>query len=255
MAMDSAYDVHPDNGGRDVCVNSSYCGVLPARFIAEVAPRAAIGMDCGIGPEGSAIAGLWYLEALGIAAAVADVMSALLGDGVDLHDNGVEPFRFDQMRPGCYDVDARVSDMDLAGIQAMLNFPSQVTGFCGLVFATARDRDVGVDAVRAWNDWLYNEWCLVHPTRIIPMGITYLGDPDQAVNEIRRNTDRGFVSVTLPERPHAVGLPSLWDRSYWDPIIAACAETETVISLHVGSSGLQPAPPGDRLSAHRQHMA
>ena len=155
-----------------------------------------------------------------------------------------EPFRFDQMRPGCYDVDARVKDMDLAGIQAMMNFPSQVTGFCGLVFAKARDREVGLDAVRAWNDWLYNEWHLAHPTRIIPMGITYLGDPDRAVAEIRRNADRGFVSVTLPERPHAVGLPSLWDRGFWEPIIAACAETDTVISLHVGSSGLQPAPPG-----------
>jgi hypothetical protein len=92
MAMDSAYDVHQDNRGRDVCVNSSYCGVLPARFIAEAAPRAAIGMDCGIGPEGSAIAGLWYLEALAIPAAVADVMTAHLGDGVHLHDHGVISF-------------------------------------------------------------------------------------------------------------------------------------------------------------------
>ena len=93
MAMDSAYDVHPDNRGRDVCVNSSYCGVLPARFIAEAAPRGAIGMDCAVGPEGSAIAGLWYLEALGIPAAVADVMTAHLGNGVHLHDNGVISFR------------------------------------------------------------------------------------------------------------------------------------------------------------------
>jgi predicted TIM-barrel fold metal-dependent hydrolase len=155
-----------------------------------------------------------------------------------------EPFRFEQMRPGCYDVDARVVDMDLAGIQAMLNFPSQVTGFCGVVFANAKDRDVGIDAVRAWNDWLYNEWYLAHPTRVIPMGIAYLGDSDEAVKEIRRNADRGFVSLTLPERPHLVGLPSLWDRDYWDPILTACAETETVISLHVGSSGLQPPPPG-----------
>jgi len=92
MAMDSAYDVHEANRGRDVCVNSSYCGVLPARFIAEAAPRGAIGMDCGIGPEGSAIAGLWYLEALGIPAAVADVMTAHLGDGVHLHDHGVISF-------------------------------------------------------------------------------------------------------------------------------------------------------------------
>lgn len=88
MAMDSAYDVHEDNRGRDVCVNASYCGVLPARFVAEAAPRGAIGMDCGIGPEGSAIAGLWYLEALGIPAAVADVMSAHLGDGVHLFEHG-----------------------------------------------------------------------------------------------------------------------------------------------------------------------
>lgn len=92
MAMDSAYDVHEANRGRDVCVNSSYCGVLPARFIAEAAPRGAIGMDCGIGPEGSAIAGLWYLEALNIPAAVADVMTAHLGNGVHLHDHGVISF-------------------------------------------------------------------------------------------------------------------------------------------------------------------
>ena len=92
MAMDSAYDVDERNTGKDVCVNSSYCGVLPARFIAEHSPRAAIGMDCGIGPEGSAIAGLWYLEALNIPAAVADVMTAHLGNGVHLYENGVISF-------------------------------------------------------------------------------------------------------------------------------------------------------------------
>jgi len=92
MAMDSAYDVDERNRGQDVCVNSSYCGVLPARFIAEHLPRGAIGMDCGIGPEGSAIAGLWYLEALGVPTAVADVMTAHLGDGVHLYENGVISF-------------------------------------------------------------------------------------------------------------------------------------------------------------------
>ena len=91
-AMDSAYDVDSRNTRNDVCVNASYCGVLPARFISEHAPRAAIGMDCGIGPEGSAIAGLWFLEALNIPAAVADVMSAHLGNGVHLYEHGVISF-------------------------------------------------------------------------------------------------------------------------------------------------------------------
>lgn len=89
MAMDSAYDVAPGNRGRDVVVNASYCGVLPARFIAEHAPRGVISVDCGIGPEGASIAGLWYLEALNIPAAAADVMTVHLGDGVDLYTHGV----------------------------------------------------------------------------------------------------------------------------------------------------------------------
>jgi predicted TIM-barrel fold metal-dependent hydrolase len=156
----------------------------------------------------------------------------------------MEPFRLDQMRPGCYDIDQRVTDMDLGGIWAMLNFPSQITGFCGRVFAAAKDVEVGQACVRAWNDWLYHEWYLAYPQRIIPGGITYLSDPAAAVREIERNAARGFTSLTLPERPHAIGLPSLWDREHWDPIIAACVETETVISLHVGSSGLHPIPPG-----------
>jgi len=42
-----------------------------------------------VGPEGSAIAGLWFLEALSIPAAVADVMSAHLGDGIHLYRHGV----------------------------------------------------------------------------------------------------------------------------------------------------------------------
>jgi predicted TIM-barrel fold metal-dependent hydrolase len=156
----------------------------------------------------------------------------------------LEPFRFEQMRPGCYDVDARVRDMDINGVWASLNFPSQITGFCGRVFFEAEDHALGAACVRAWNDWLFEEWYQRHPTRIVPLGITYLADPGLAVDEIRRNAERGFRSVTFPERPHAIGLPSLWDREHWDPIIAACAETDTVISLHVGSSGTHTPPSG-----------
>ncbi len=156
----------------------------------------------------------------------------------------LEPFRFDQMRPGCYDVDARVRDMDLNGVWASVNFPSQITGFCGRVFFDIPDRELGVACSRAWNDWLFEEWYEQHPDRIVPLGIAYLADPTLAADEICRNAERGFTSVTLPERPHEIGLPSLWERTHWDPIIAACAETDTVISLHVGSSGTHAVPAG-----------
>ena len=87
------------------------------------------------------------------------------------------------------------------------------------------------------------------------MGITFLTDPEEAVKEIRRNAERGFTSVSLPERPQRIGLPSLFS-GYWDPIVATCAETATVISLHVGSSGNYEAHLcRGRLSARRQHLA
>jgi len=155
-----------------------------------------------------------------------------------------EPFRFEHMRPSCHDVEARMRDMDINGVWAAVNFPSQVTGFSGRVFYQAQDQELGLACTRAWNDWFYDEWYAKHPDRIIPVGITHLSDPAVAVEEIRRNAARGFTGVSFPERPHDVGLPSLWERDHWDPIIAACVETDTVISLHVGSSGMSGFPPG-----------
>lgn len=88
VAVDSAYHVDDANRGRDVVVNASYTGVLPARFIAEKAPAGAIGLDCAVGPQGASIAGLWYLEAFNLPAATVDVMGVILGDGVDVWNHG-----------------------------------------------------------------------------------------------------------------------------------------------------------------------
>jgi predicted TIM-barrel fold metal-dependent hydrolase len=166
-------------------------------------------------------------------------MNAIAGRRIE--SVAIEPFRFDQMRKGCWDIDARVHDMDLNGVWASLNFPSMITGFCGRVFSQCSDPALGRAVTTAWNDWLFEEWYSPYPERIIPLGITYLSDPEVAAREIRRNAARGFRSVTLPERPHRIGLPSIFDH-YWEPIIRACAETDTVISLHVGSSGLAEFP-------------
>ncbi|HEX9681824.1 MAG TPA: amidohydrolase family protein [Acidimicrobiales bacterium] len=156
----------------------------------------------------------------------------------------IEPFRFDQMRPGCFDIEARIADMDLNGVWGSLNFPSQITGFCGRVFFDCSDPDLGKATIRAWNDWIHDEWYEPHPDRIIACGVAYLTDPVEAAAEIRRNAGRGFRSVSLPERPHKVGLPPIFDRQHWGPIIDACVETDTVISLHVGSSGVVDLPEG-----------
>lgn len=158
-------------------------------------------------------------------------------------DQRVEPARFDEIRPGCFDPVHRIKDMDLNGVWASLNYPSGVTGFGGTLFSEAKDPELGLACVRAWNDWVYEEWHRAYPDRIIPLGITFLADPDKGADEIRRNARRGFKAVTLPEQPHKQKLPSVFDP-FWEPIVRACADTETVLSLHVGSSGFGSLPAG-----------
>jgi predicted TIM-barrel fold metal-dependent hydrolase len=155
----------------------------------------------------------------------------------------LEPTKFSDMRAGCWDIHERIRDMDLNGVWASVNFPSMITGFCGRVFAQAQDPELGWATTQAWNDWLHDEWWSPYPERIVPLGITYLSDPEKGAAEIRRNAERGFTAVTLPERPHRIGLPSLF-TGFWDPIIQACADTDTVIALHVGSSGGYESPEG-----------
>ena len=158
-------------------------------------------------------------------------------------DHRVEPSRFDEVRRGCWDIHARIHDMDLNGCWASVNFPSGVTGFGGTLFSESKDPELGLACTRAWNDWLFEEWHGSYPDRIVPLGITFLADAEKGAEEIRRNAKRGFTAVTLPEQPHKQGLPPVFDP-FWEPIIRACAETETVLNLHVGSSGFASMPPG-----------
>ena len=166
-------------------------------------------------------------------------MNAVAGRRPELRS--LEPARFEDMRRGCWDIHERIRDMDINGVWASLNFPSQVAGFAGRVFSGCSDPELGLAVTRAWNDWLFEEWYSPYPDRIIPCSITWMADAQIGADEIRRNAERGFRSVTLPERPHNIGLPSLF-TGWWDPIIEACVETDTVISLHVGSSGMYPMP-------------
>jgi predicted TIM-barrel fold metal-dependent hydrolase len=166
-------------------------------------------------------------------------LNAVVGRSKD--DSPMEPVRFDEMRRGCWDPDARLADMDDAGIWASLNFPSAISGFCGSVYSGCSDPALGHACVRAWNDWFAEEWFGPHPERFIACGIVYLADAAVAAAEIRRNAARGFRAVSLPEQPQRLGYPTL-HSGWWDPVVEACVETGTVICLHVGSAGMVDLP-------------
>jgi len=160
------------------------------------------------------------------------------------HEWSLEPTRYDEMRAGCWDIGARIADMDAAGIWASLCFPSVIAGFAGTVFSRSKDPELGLACVRAWNRWHHEVWAAARPERIIPLQITWLLDPAVAASEVRHNAELGFRALSFPEDPANLGLPSM-HTEHWDPLLAACEETDTVVCLHTGSAGWPGGQPRD----------
>ncbi len=156
--------------------------------------------------------------------------------GLDPSEIDYRPVAYDEMRPGFYDLKARLEDMDENGIERSLCFPT-FPRFCGQTFFEAKDKDLALACVRAYNDWTVEEWAGESGGRLIPLCLIPLWDPAEAGAEIRRNAARGVRAVAFSELPAMLGLPSLYDTDgYWDPFLAACDETATAINIHIGSA-------------------
>jgi predicted TIM-barrel fold metal-dependent hydrolase len=148
---------------------------------------------------------------------------------------GLEPQGLDEIRPGCYNVDERIKDMNAGGILGSMCFPT-FPGFAGRLFAT-EDADFSLALVQAYNDWHVDEWCGAYPARFIPMTLPVIWDAEACGKEIRRNAKRGVHSLTFTENPSAMGHPSFHDVDYWRPMWEALVDTDTVLNVHIGSSG------------------
>ncbi|WP_216907755.1 amidohydrolase family protein [Nocardia noduli] len=155
---------------------------------------------------------------------------------------GLEPDGLDEIRPGCFDVDERIKDMNAGGILASMNFPS-FPGFAGRLFAT-EDSDFSLALVQAYNDWHIDEWCGAYPGRFIPMALPVIWDAELCAAEVRRVAEKGVHSLTFSENPAALGYPSFHDP-HWNPLWKALVDTDTVLSVHIGSSGRLSIPAVD----------
>ncbi len=88
IVVDSVTKLGPEAAGR-VIVGGSHGGIFAAWVAAAAHVRAVILNDAGIGKDRAGIAGLPYLDRLGIAAGAVDHDSARIGDGADQIARGV----------------------------------------------------------------------------------------------------------------------------------------------------------------------
>jgi predicted TIM-barrel fold metal-dependent hydrolase len=158
--------------------------------------------------------------------------------GRPFEEYGMEPTSIDQLRKGCYDVHARIDDMDVNGIAASMCFGNSIA-FDGQTFHKAPDKVLALRHMQAYNDWHYDEWCMAYRGRFIPIGILPTWDIKATVAEIHRLAEKGFHAISMNENPTVQGLPSI-HNDYWDPMFKAIVDTDMTVALHIGSGN--PAP-------------
>jgi len=181
-------------------------------------------------------ADIWTFERYQMA-----IIPGFAAAGMDADELGRRwaPMTYAQMRPGAYDQAARLADLDANHTDASLAFPT-FPRFCGQTFLENPDRDLGLACVQAYNDWMIDEWCAgAGYGRLIPLTLIPLWDPELAAGEVRRCAAKGSFAVAFSENPAKLRLPSI-HTTHWDPFLAACQDTDTVVNLHIGSSSSFP---------------
>jgi predicted TIM-barrel fold metal-dependent hydrolase len=146
------------------------------------------------------------------------------------------PVGFADMRRGCYDPRARLLDMDQDGVDASVLFPS-LPGLGGEEFMSMTSPDLRRACIRAYNDWLAEEFCAADPDRLIGLGIVPFIHVDEARAELRHLGRLGLRGISLPAWPETLGGKPLTDPQY-EPFWADVAEMGLPVNFHIASGRL-----------------
>lgn len=132
-------------------------------------------------------------------------------------------------RSGAREIEGRLSDMELDGIDAEIVFPS-----LALTAFLIENAEAELATAQVYNDWHHGMFA-GHPERFVRCGILPVRDLRNAVAEIKRLAGLGFTAAMLPSLIEAdSGLPS-YNSPEWDPVFAAGQEHGIVFVLHTGT--------------------
>jgi len=104
------------------------------------------------------------------------------------------------------------------------------------LWRTMADDDAYLAAVRAYNDWLGEEYCAVSRDRLIGLGVIPWTNIDDAVAELERCARLELKGVALGVFPSGKSYPTLEDDRFW----AAALDMKMPLTVHVGFDRLGP---------------
>lgn len=97
--------------------------------------------------------------------------------------------------------------------------------------------------VRAYNTWLYEEFCSYDSERLKGVGAVNQHDPEDMVKELHRIANLGWKAVFL--RPNPVKGRILSDPAY-EPFWSACEDLDLAVGIHEGHWSRLPTTGADR---------
>jgi len=133
-------------------------------------------------------------------------------------------------RDGEWNSSVRTRVLEQEGVVAEILFPNGGVPFGGFG-ENAEDQELRLAGNRAYDRWLL-DFANDLPGRRGALAMLAVGDIDACVAEINWAAANGFAGVIAPTEPGA-GLPSYLDDRY-DPIWAACQDTELAVHFHAG---------------------
>ena len=165
--------------------------------------------------------------------------------GMPVEEQKNIPAIYEDFRPGAYDQAARIADMDANHQQVGINYPNTFPRFAGQGFAERPDKELALLCLQIYNDWMIDEWCGgIGKGRLVPLTLIPLWDATAAAAEVRRCAAKGSFAIAFSENPSKLGFPSLYTGA-WDVLWDACQETDTTVSMHIGSSSSMPTTSPD----------
>lgn len=169
----------------------------------------------------------------------ADGADAWLVEGVPLRQNASDIYGGkgrDEWQPfgqryegtaGTGPAEQRVREQDVDGIDAEVLFPGQQAG--PRLWRSIADDDAYRSVVRAYNDFLAEDYCSVAPERLIGVGVIPWSGLDDAIAELERCARHGLKAVVLGIFPTGKGYPTPEDDRFW----AAAVDLGIAVTVHV----------------------
>jgi len=140
---------------------------------------------------------------------------------------------YESMRPGSFDTEARLRDLDADGIFAQVLYPS-VTLTGAKVYS--EDRELQLACVRAYNEWIL-DFCKGSGGRLLPQAIVPTTGIDDAVGELEAAMKNGQRGAVISSFPNGSLHPAAEDDRFWE----IAQRSDFAIAVHIGSFLRTPA--------------